>query len=269
MDEARDPEALRSGQYAGAGNLRARMALHERFGPPGTSWQRWVFERLPATPAARVLELGCGPGVLWSENLERVPSDWRLTLSDLSEGMLTRAREALRDLRPQPRFVRFDATSLPFGAGDLDLVIANHMLYHVPDLPRTLREIRRVLAPGGTLVAATNGRAHMAELHALVRATAAEVPGETPPAARARGEALAFELENGRAWLDSAFGRVEIHRREEPLRVTEGAPVVDYVASMGPVPEAFLAALERRVEAILAERGTLVIRRSTGLFVAR
>ncbi len=56
-----------------------------------------------------------------------------------------------------------DANHLPYADGTFDAVVAMWMLYHVPNLDRTLAEARRVLRPGGVLIAVTNGRQHTAD----------------------------------------------------------------------------------------------------------
>ena len=61
-----------------------------------------------------------------------------------------------------------DVQALPFGEAQFDVVVANFMLYHVPDLDLALAEIARVLRPGGRLVAATNGVWQLVELWELV-----------------------------------------------------------------------------------------------------
>src|SRR5207249_3671752 len=117
------------------------------------SWPRWVFARLDLGPTADVLEVGCGPAFLWREN--PVPVGWRVVASDMSPGMASVAKE-----HTDVHVVVSDAESLPWDDGSFDAVIANHMLYHVPDLDRALSDFVRVLRPGGRLFAATNGRAH-------------------------------------------------------------------------------------------------------------
>src|SRR5215207_9353938 len=93
-------------QYRDNSNLAARAAIY-RFGDPAaTPWPRWVFDQLDLPPAARVLEIGCGDGALWLRNLDRLPPAWRVTLSDLSTGMLAAARAALP---PSFRLVQADA----------------------------------------------------------------------------------------------------------------------------------------------------------------
>jgi ubiquinone/menaquinone biosynthesis C-methylase UbiE len=61
-----------------------------------------------------------------------------------------------------------DIQALPFADGEFDAVVANFMLYHVPDVQRGLAEVARVLRPGGRLVAATNGVRQLGELWDLV-----------------------------------------------------------------------------------------------------
>lgn len=268
MDPRRDPDALRTGQYRDDRHLAARMELHRRFGSEGTPWHRWVFERLPLRPGARVVEIGCGPATLWVHNAERMPAGVALTLSDLSEGMLARAREALRGWPTPVGFQRVDASALPFAESSTDLVVANHMLYHVPDLARTLAEVRRVLAPGGALAAATNGAGHMAELWALARAAVEEIDGPGAAAA-AVPPRLAFDLENGADALRAVFDEVRLERRSEPLRVTDAEALVAYVASYRPLSEGVAGALRRRAATVIEERGAVRVSRESGLFLAR
>ena len=68
-------------------------------------WFRWVFDALVKLPAdARLLELGCGHGLLWKENIDRIPAGWHITLSDLSPGMLDAALSTWLDvLQPDER----------------------------------------------------------------------------------------------------------------------------------------------------------------------
>jgi len=90
----------------------------------------------PAAPdSAHVLEVGTGSGALWQENADRIPPDWKVTLTDLSPGMLADAETALSPLRPFT-FRQADAQDLSLPDASFDAVLANHMLYHVPDRPR-------------------------------------------------------------------------------------------------------------------------------------
>jgi ubiquinone/menaquinone biosynthesis C-methylase UbiE len=151
-------------QYASDANLQARIDLHERFSTSTVSYPRWVFDGYDFAPDADVLELGCGNGLMWRENGDRIPPGWRITLTDLSPGMVETVRTALGD---RAEYAVVDAESLPFSDGSFDAVIANHMLFHVENRPRALAEIARVLRPGGVFRATTIGREHLRRLREL------------------------------------------------------------------------------------------------------
>jgi hypothetical protein len=134
------------------------------------------------------------------------------------------------------------------------------MLYHVPDREAALDEIARVLAPDGTLYAATNGEAHMGELLSLVEAYSGE--------AVESASAAAFSLENGEAQLRRSFDEVTLRRYPNDLRVTAVEPVVAYALSRPELDESGAEPFARLVEERM-EDGVFQITKDTGLFVAR
>jgi len=135
-------------QYSNGGNLSKRINLHERFSTNKYGWQRWVFDQIYSLDNKNILELGTGIGDLWLINKERIPGNWQITLSDLSEGMIADAKTNLIDLSNQINFQVFDAQTIPFEDGSFDYVIANHMLYHVKSISKTLAEIKRARCCG-------------------------------------------------------------------------------------------------------------------------
>jgi len=254
-------------QYRTDDNLNARARLHWHYSTNSYGWFRWEFERLDIPAEADVLELGCGTATLWTDNVDRIPPGWRLILSDFSAGMLDAAQRNLADVRRAIRYEVIDAQAISLPDASVDAVIANHMLYHVPDRDRALADIRRVLRPGGRLFAGTNGAGHMRELDELLIAVA-------PDEASVRDESRhtrAFGLETGGGQLAPWFREVTCEDYEDGLAVTEVQPVVDYVLSMS-VASAFddgrVADVRRRVEASIAQRGAFHITKSIGLFRA-
>lgn len=225
-----------------------------------------MFDRFDLPGRCCVLELGCGTGALWAHNAARIPPGWQITLSDFSAGMLAEAEKSLRRLGRPFAFKVVDAGRIPFGEAAFDVVIANHMLYHVPQLDEALGEIRRVLRPGGRLFAATNGAAHMAELREIVRAAAPELGFSRKVNVRA------FSLENGAACPSRHFDHVTLHRYDDALAVTEAEPLIDYVRSLRGAEDALtgekLAEVARAIRRRLAADGALRITKDSGMFEA-
>ncbi len=253
---------LQDTQYRDASNLDARAQLHARFSVNKQGWHPWVFQQLEIPSPAVILELGCGPGWLWAENLSRIDDGWEIFLSDLSRGMLGTARERLADGAARFRFCAADAQAIPFAADTFDAVVANHMLYHVPDRHAAFAEIQRVLKPGGRLYAATNGKGHLVELDDLLKQAGIET---------AFGPERGFRLEDGEAQLAPWFTDIRMIRYPDALQVTEVEPLVAYARSMrrpGDQGET-LARFARVVAGRIAASGTLRIGKDSGLFVAR
>ncbi|MBV9278739.1 MAG: class I SAM-dependent methyltransferase [Chloroflexi bacterium] len=267
MSHLSDQGHLLERQYRTSVNLQARMELHRRFGTGRGSWFRWLLDQMEIPPRARILELGCGTGALWRENLDRIASDWEVTLSDLSEGMLAEARRNLEGSGHRFRFRRINAQDIPVADAHFDVVIANHMLYHVPDRGKALAEIRRVLRPGGRFYAATNGRNHMRELQDLLARFVPE---------RARDVGLLpgaiFGLESGREQVAAFFGEVTVLRKPNPLVVTEAEPLVAYVLSLPAESNRVgdrVEELTAWVQGELDAHGAIQITTDTGLIAAR
>ncbi len=266
-----DPEYLRHNQYRDSANLEARAALHRRFSTGKLDWFDWVWQKLALQPGEqRVLECGCGPGGLWAYNRARLPANCSVVLTDLSAGMVAEAREILGDL-PRFRFETADIQQLPFPDNSFDVVVANHMLYHVPHLDQALAEVKRVLRsdenssrPNARLVCATNGDNHMRELPELAQAHNFPL--------HFRSQQLAFRLENGEALLRPFFSQIERHDYDSNLAVTEVAPLLAYALSYGEARQQItpdqLDLLRQHVASVIADQGYFHITKATGLFVA-
>jgi len=263
MSRLEDLDYLRSRQYATGTNLQARIGFHDRFSTNQMPWQRWAFDQIDAPQDARILEVGCGVGRLWADNLERVPAGWQITVTDISPGMLAGAQGVFEAAQRRVETLVADVAHLPFGDGSFDVAVANHMLYHVKERAAAIAELRRVVRPGGTLYAATFGAAHLCEIGHLI--------------ARHQPDALAyphgsgvFGLENGAEQLLACFERVAVVAYPDSVVVDDPEAVVAFIASSADaygVGEGALEAIRAEVTERIARDGTLTVTKATGLFV--
>ncbi len=126
-----------------------------RFNGYRSSMERYLREtplRLPA--GARILDAGCGTGLLTLALLRVLTRPSEITAVDLSGRSLQTARRAVRklaDARHTVTFVQANALSLPFADDSFDLLVTSGVLEYLP-LQDGLREFARVLAPGGHMV---------------------------------------------------------------------------------------------------------------------
>ena len=118
------------------------------------SWRRRALEVARLGESARALDVGTGTGDFALALLARSPRSATVTGVDISAGMLRVAERRAARAGLGPRYERLIASveSLPFPDGVFDVAMAGFVIRNVHDIPRGLREMRRVLRPGGRAV---------------------------------------------------------------------------------------------------------------------
>lgn len=220
-----DPTVLREQAYADSSHLDVRRRTHELYTVDPVDLGQWTLAQIPWWGNERVLDVGCGPGELLCE-MARTEAGWGLLAGfDFSSGMARQAATAARGL-PVCVFAG-DAQAIPCADACFDVVMARHVLYHVPDMERAVAEAARVLRPGGTFVVTTNGAHTMQEYQALRYRAAARFPSMIYPEMGTER----FCLENGPELLRPYFAAVHTATLRGTLRFPAAQPLVDYFAS--------------------------------------
>lgn len=266
-----DRAYLTNEQYKDSSRLNARLRLHALYSTNPQGWLPWLFDHISVPATARILEVGCGPAYPWRSNANRLSPGWSVTLTDLSPGMVAEARNNLSDTLPIFSFACADVLSLPFPDSTFDAVLAMHMLYHVPDRPTALHELKRILKPAGHLYASTLGDDNMKELRELLAPFSPRAAQSLTFGAPGSGHAGSFNLEHGGEELQAVFGNVEKYLYEDSLQVTDPEPIADYILSMSTRPdlEERRPGLTKIIEwAIQREGGSIHITKNSGLFIA-
>lgn len=212
-----DAEVL-ARQYAQDGNLRARQRLWDiSRSEPAFDFNQWSVDLTRAGAGDRVLDAGCGNGLPLARLRKRGCAAVGV---DLSPGMARSAGATAVAVG--------DVQRLPFPDGVFDAAEALMMMYHVPDQKAAAGELRRVVRPGGLVVATTASTDNQNELRTLVEdAVGGGWTWELP-------SATSFNLEGGGAVFRHAFETVE--RVDAPTRrifITDADAMADYVASGG------------------------------------
>lgn len=212
-------------QYQDASNISARIHLHSLYSQNKQGWFPWIFEKMNVQEGMRILELGCGDGELWAENLKSVPDRVEVVLSDLSDGMVRDARRKIGHKDERFQYRVFDCKEIPFEADSFDLVVANHVLFYCEDIGQVCREVKRVLKSGGRFLCGTYGKEHMKEISDLVQ----NFDDRITLSAEKLYES--FGKENGRAILEPFFDDVKWMQFEDELIVMDFEPLISYVLS--------------------------------------
>ena len=239
-------------QYTTSDRLNTRISIHEKYSRNKHPFGEWIVSHYALQPGERVLELGCGTGSMW-QNIT-LPPDCHVTLTDLYPGMLDTAKGNTQHLGAT--YAICDAMDIPYADHSFDVVIANMMLYHVPDIDKALCEIRRVLKPEGRFFAATNGE------HGAIEAVLEML--NLPCTAIHR-----FTLQNGIAQLAAHFQQIDCRRRDDALDITNLHDLIGYLRSMqgltvlSDIPDDHLLA----VFSAHMKNGTLSLPKEYGLFI--
>jgi ubiquinone/menaquinone biosynthesis C-methylase UbiE len=246
-------------QYKDGHNLRARTSFYSRFGTSKEEFIHWSFGCIEAPADAQVIELGTGFANLWVQNRDRIPSTWHITLTDLSPGMVAEAQQAVRQIRGQFVTQVADAQALEFTDQTFDVVIANHVIQHVPAPEKAIAEIRRVLKVGGRFYAATNGPEHLIELQDFIKKYITQESSLNLKEAFGFGKP--FSLIDGPAMLKKHFETVKVHRMPNGLEVTETEPLVQFILSRIGWKTLVTTVGEEQAERIIAKTRVEITRR--------
>ena len=250
-------------QFSNDKNLAMRINFYKKYTTNKYKFADWLFDKYVFKENMKILELGCGNGSHWEGKIETLPNGCSLVLSDFSEGMLDLVREKFSK-KKNVSIEKIDIQDIPYENETFDIVIANHMLFHVPDLNKALLEVKRVLKDNGVFYSATDGNGGMRPfLHnAIVK---------FEPTSTAFTEQLPFNLQNGCEILGKYFENVQRFDYENTLAITNTQDLIDWLKSTKSISgysDESLLNLYNYFEDIRIKDGAISIPRETGVFIS-
>ncbi|PJF39693.1 MAG: class I SAM-dependent methyltransferase [Chloroflexi bacterium] len=270
MSPLNNPDAVRR-QYINDVHLRRQREIMTQYAVNKINFPEWVLRCFYWRGGETVLDLGAGGGWYYPAFEQVVPNTTYYAL-DFSVGVLAThpASESL---------VLGDALQIPFADNSFDVIMANHMMYYLPDLDAGIQEIRRVLKPNGSLLAATNSSHNMPEFQALFRRAILLLT--SPGTARVKAPPSpsdSFSLESGLRRLSRHFLGIVRYDMPNQLVFTEAEPALEYINSTRGLREAQLPPgvnwdeamliISQQMNALIEHLGELVVSTLAGVLIA-
>ncbi|MGF0071271.1 class I SAM-dependent methyltransferase [Streptococcus orisratti] len=247
-------------QYQKHNNLDIRVELHKRYSKNKFGFNNWIFSNYQIAEDIKVLELGCGTGELWKNQLDVIDKMEQLIVTDFSSDMVEKTKSVIGN-RDNVEYKIMDIQNISFENETFDIVIANMLLHHVDDIDKALDEVNRVLKKGGIFYCATFGENGVVDYLASLFKN--EINREL--------ENKTFTLQNGKNYLIRYFNNVEKLIYDDELQVTNIDDLVQYIQSLRGISE--IGSLD---ETIIRKRlemkfnnSMLVIPKEYGMFIAR
>ncbi len=258
-------------QYSDSEKFLVRVETHRLYSEASGSLVEWVMDIVRPERGRRLLDIGCGPGVYHAAAAARGAS---VVALDLFPAMLRDALERAREGNWTTLAARASAECLPLRDASFDRVMANHMLYHVHDQSAALREMRRVLQPGGLVVLATNASDNMQRLHD-VHAQACVLVGLTP---QLDSSVHRFTFDH-LPLVREVFPTASVRVREDAIIFPDADSALRFYASflvdyVDPLPAdgshrpPLLEKMRDLIDDVIAVEGVFRVEKTAGCFVA-
>ncbi|NLG40710.1 MAG: class I SAM-dependent methyltransferase [Chloroflexi bacterium] len=254
-------------------DLARRINIHSQFG--SRDIDQWMLEILDLQPGIKILDVGCGSGKQCFSFFHHLQGNVQITGTDVSESLLTDAREKNKaiDDAVDFRFLDFNQRfDLP--ENHYDLISACFAIYYAQDIPFTLSEMHRLLVPGGRLFTTGPMPSNKQLFYDIIKeATGKPIP-PMPGSSRYASEIFGT--------MQALFSKTEQHIFENPLTFDSVEPFMVYTrASMSEDRklwnslfqthdefENVMAAIEKTAQRYLERDGKLVMTKVVGGFIA-
>ncbi len=200
-------------------DLFTRINIHDAYG--ARDIDKWMLEVLPLSEGMSILDVGCGAGKQCFSYLAHLNGKADITGADISEELLGKARAENQKLGNKVTFTHVNFNEeFPFQSDTFDLASCSFAIYYAEDIPFTIKEMHRVLKPGGHLFTTGPMPENKLMFYEIIsEATGKKIP-PMPGSSRYASEILTS--------IEKQFSSVKVHVFENPLTFPSVEPFMDY-----------------------------------------
>lgn len=201
-------------------DLTKRIDIHNQYG--GRNIDEWMLNFLKFTPGMKILDVACGSGKQVFSFYNHLKGDVDITGGDVSDDLLDQARRTAESNNISAKFVDLDFNKpFKFANDRFDLLSCSFAIYYATDMQFTIREMNRVLKPGGHLFTTGPMPQNKQVFYDIIsEATHGKPIPPMPGSSRYDSEILNI--------IKDCFSKVEVHIFENPLTFTTAEPFLEY-----------------------------------------
>jgi len=254
-------------------DLLTRIDIHTRYG--GRDIDQWMLDLLKLQPGLKILDVGCGAGKQCLSFHHFLNGEAKITGGDVSEDLLNQARIESEKLKAKIEYIHLNFNeTFPLENDQFDLASCCFAIYYAQDIPFTIKEMHRVLRPGGRLFTTGPMPTNKQVFYDIIR-EATDRPIPPMPGSSRYGYAILDSIKE-------TFSKVDVEIFENPLTFTSAEPIIAYTraslsedrrlwTSMFNNKEEFESLMEKItgvVERRIQKDGSIVMTKVVGGFIA-
>jgi len=255
-------------------DLMKRIDIHDQYG--GRNIDEWMLKLLGLTAGMKILDVACGAGKQVFSFYKAMKGDADITGGDVSKELLEKAKQESLKNQIKATFVDLDFNKpFKFANDQFDLLSCCFAIYYAEDIDFTIREMHRVLKPGGRLFTTGPMPQNKKIFYDVIKEATNNKPIPAMPGSSRYGSEI---LET----IKKQFANVEVHIFENPLTFTKAEPFLEYTrASLSEDRklwgdffkgeqdfEHIMSQIERVTRERIARNGKLVMTKVVGGFIA-
>ncbi len=249
--------------YLAATTLEKRRKLHQRYTTNPTNWYQWVATNIDFSKVTKLLEIGCGDGDLWKWITISLRNR-EITLSDVDQKKLEVARNSLGN---EYSYLKMNGEELLFKNQYFDALLANYVLPYTKDVNKVISEVSRVLKKDGLFYATTFGKAHMQEIHDVIKQYDEKIKLKENTGYKA------FGIDNGRQILEKYFKDIRYIGYQDVLQITNVDDLLDYIYSCIDDQRSMQRINHRLLKEYLVnkinEDGHIIVTKELGMYICK